>query len=137
MFYFLGLIGFYNTVASFILLILFNYLGWEIYMWPSDNQTWFLMSMYAVGACIIVYCWAKSTIYLGPVISFSLYTLMTFPFVIWFDIVVVNEPVEISTVYFIGCSLILFVFFIITWLEFAEETEPEADSFKQMEVANS
>ena len=62
---------------------------------------------------------------------------MTFPFVIWFDIVVVKEPVEISTVYFIGCSLILFVFFIITWLELAEETEPEADSFKQMEVANS
>lgn len=93
--------------------------------------------MYAVGACIIVYCWAKSTIYLGPGISFSFYTLITFPFVIWFDIVVVQEPVEITKVYFVGCSMILFVFIIITWLELAEETELEAESFKQVEVANS
>ncbi len=121
MFCFLGFIGLYNTVASFILLFLFDYFGWEIFTWPPDVDAWLIMTMYAISGFMIVFCWAKSTIFLGPGITCSFYAIMTFPIVIWFDIVVVDEPVEITVVYYVGSGLILFVFVIITWLDWVED----------------
>ncbi len=121
MFCFLGFIGLFNTVASFLLLIMFDYFDWEKFRWPPDFDAWLIMTMYAVSEIIVVYCWAKADVFLGPGISSSIYAMITYPFVIWFDIVVVDEPVKITAVFYVGCCLVIFVFLTITYINLAED----------------
>ena len=131
---FIGFIGVYNAIICFLLLFLFDNFGWERFAWPPDVDTWLIMTMYAVSGFMMVYCWAKSTVFLGPGITCSFYAMMTFPFVIWFDIVVVDEPIRITAVYYGGSALILVVFIVITFLDWVETQKHQDDHFKQMEV---
>ena len=80
---FLGFVGVYNTLLSLAVLIACHYLGWSTFLWPPNIQTWLIMTMYAVCSFIIVFCWAKASICLGPVLAYSFYTLLTFPIIIW------------------------------------------------------
>jgi hypothetical protein len=75
------------------------------------------MTMYAVCSFIIVFCWAKASISLGPVLAYSAYTLLTFPIIIWQDIASVNDPVVVSGVYIFGAVLIVIAFVAITVLD--------------------
>lgn len=114
---FLGFVGLFCATINFVLLVIFNYIGWETFEWPPKSSTWICMTMYAIQGFTMEYCWAKAAVNLGPVACVSFYTILTFPITIWFDVVVVDEPVVISTVYIIGCSLILLAFTVITILD--------------------
>ena len=114
---FLGFVGLYCTAISGIMLVVFDYFEWETFEWPPNSTTWMVMTMFATSGFVIEYCWAKAAVNLGPVACVSFYTIITFPITIWFDVVVVDEPVVISTVYIIGCSLVLLAFTVITILD--------------------
>ncbi len=75
------------------------------------------MTMYAVCSFIIVFCWAKASICLGPVLAYSLYTLLSFPIIIWQDIANEGDPVVVSGTYIFGAVLIVLAFVAITVLE--------------------
>ena len=99
------------------MLVVFEYFEWETFEWLQNSTTWMVMIMFATLGFVIEYCWAKAAVNLGPVACVSFYTIITFPITIWFDVVVVDEPVVISTVYIIGCSFVLLAFTVITILD--------------------
>jgi hypothetical protein len=115
---FLGIVGVQDTLLSFSALAAFHYLGWLTFEWPPNMQTWLIMTMYAVCSFIVGYCWARASIRLGPALAFSMYTLLTFPIIIWQDLSNDSEPVEVSEMYLLGAVLIVIAFIAITVLDF-------------------
>jgi hypothetical protein len=75
------------------------------------------MTLLATTCLIVTYCWAKSSVYLGPVATFSYYTILTLPFTLWFDVFVVDEPVQITILYLLGAVILLIAFTCITVMD--------------------
>ena len=76
--YFLGFVGLCNDVILAVLLVIFNYTGFETFEWPP-NDTLLLLSINAFfGTFISDYCWARSVLLLGPFVT-TMGITITFP----------------------------------------------------------
>lgn len=83
--WFLGFVGLINDVIILPFLFLFNYIGFEPFQWPN-HQTIVLLTINAIfGTVISDYCWAKSVVLLGPLVTVLGITL-TFPISLAVDV---------------------------------------------------
>lgn len=82
--YFLGFVGLINTVGLLPLFPIFNYTGVEIFEWPNHQATVGLTVNAILGTVISDYCWAKSVVLLGPLLT-TLGITFTIPISMIFD----------------------------------------------------
>jgi solute carrier family 35 protein F5 len=82
--YFLGFVGLFNTVGLLPLFPIFNYTGYEIFEWPSMYVVKGLTINAILGTVISDYCWAKSVVLLGPLLT-TLGITLTIPISMVFD----------------------------------------------------
>lgn len=112
--YFLGFVGLCNDVLLLVLLVIFNYTGFETFEWPPKD-TLVLLSVNAfIGTFISDYCWGKSVILLGPFIT-TLGITVTFPLSAIFD-TLVNDA-KFTWLYLLGSILIFAAFAVIITTE--------------------
>ncbi len=116
--YFLGFVGLSNDVLLLVLLWIFNATGFETFEWPPGN-TLLLLSINAFfGTFISDYCWGKSVILLGPLIT-TLGITLTFPLSAIFDSIV--NGTKFSWLYLLGSILIFSAFGVILFKDFANK----------------
>lgn len=76
--YFLGFVGLFNAICLLPLFPILNSLGWETFEWPNSSAIQDLAINAILGTVISDYCWAKSVVLLGPLIT-TLGISMTIP----------------------------------------------------------
>ena len=105
--WFLGFVGLINDVVILPFFFLFNYLGLETWEWPN-HQTLVLLTVNAVfGTVISDYCWAKSVVLLGPLVTVLGITL-TFPISLAVDVSRNHE--SFTWQYYVGSFMIFLAF---------------------------
>ena len=82
--YFLGFVGLINDVLLLPLFPLFNYTGLEVFEWPNGKTLLFLTINAFFGTFVSDYCWARSVVLLGPLIT-TLGITLTFPISYLYD----------------------------------------------------
>ena len=101
--YFLGLVGLFNTVLLIPLFVVFDVTGYEVFEWPN-KQAILSMTLNAImGSVISDYCWAKSVVLLGPLIT-TLGIACTIPVSMVVDSFYNNK--HFSWMYYLGTVLI-------------------------------
>ena len=71
---------------------------------------------------MLVYCWVKAVVGLGPNLASSTYTLITLPLIIVLDFYFDDEIYsQITNMYILGSFLVLSAFFAISIMELHEE----------------
>ena len=82
---FLGFVGLINDFLLLPLFPLFNWIGLEIFEWPSGHTLVLLTVNAIIGTVLSDYCWARSVVLLGPLIT-SLGITLTFPLSLFIDL---------------------------------------------------
>ena len=120
--YFLGFVGLCNDVILIPLLIIFDVTGFESFEWPP-KETFLLLSVNAFfGNFVSDYCWGKSVILLGPLVT-TLGLTLTFPLSAIFDALV--NGAEFTWLYFLGSVLIFAAFGIIFTVDWRKKRKLE------------
>lgn len=97
---------------------IFDWLGIEKFEWPN-RKTFILLSVNAlIGTVISDYCWARSVVLLGPLIT-CLGITLTFPISLTIDVWSNGE--SFSWQYYVGSLLIFTAFGGIITLDYREE----------------
>ena len=76
--YFLGFVGLFNLVILLPIFPLFHYTGIETFEWPNKAALAEMTLNAVIGTVISDFCWAKSVVLLGPLIT-TLGIAMTIP----------------------------------------------------------
>ena len=82
--YFLGFVGLFNSLCLLPLFPIFNFTGIETFEWPSMKVIQGLTLNAILGTVISDYCWAKSVVLLGPLLT-TLGITLTIPISMIFD----------------------------------------------------
>ena len=115
--YFLGFVGLLNDILLIPLFVIFNYTGFEIFEWPT-KETLLLLSVNAFfGTLVSDYCWARSVVLLGPLIT-TLGITLTFPISGCYDIIYGGR--KFTAIYFVGSFLIFLAFGVIVCYDYRE-----------------
>ena len=105
--WFLGFVGLINDVAILPFFFIFNWIGFEKWEWPN-HQTLILLTVNAIiGTVISDYCWARSVVLLGPLVTVLGITL-TFPISLTIDVLVNNKT--FTWEYYVGTLCIFGAF---------------------------
>lgn len=116
--YFLGFVGLINVFLLLPLFPIFNALGIEEFSWPNSTTLMFLTLNALIGTFISDYCWARSVVLLGPLIT-TLGISLTIPLSLvsssFFD------HIKFSWLYLLGSAMILSSFLVIAYINFKEE----------------
>jgi len=108
---FLGFVGIFNDVIMLPVILIFNWTGLETFEWPN-RETWLLLSTNAlIGTVISDYCWARSVVLLGPLIT-SLGITLTFPISLMIDVFYHGKT--FTFLYILGSIFIFTAFGVIT-----------------------
>ena len=67
--YFLGFVGLFNFICLIPLIFLLNFSRIEIFEWPNTSALKELILNAVLGTVIADYCWAKSVVLLGPLLT--------------------------------------------------------------------
>lgn len=115
--YFLGFVGLLNNILLLPLFFIFNATGFETFEWPN-RQTFLLLSLNAFfGTLVSDYCWARSVVLLGPLVT-TLGITLTFPISGIYDKFVNKDK---FTVTYFGGSLLIFISFgVIVYFDYRE-----------------
>ena len=108
--YFLGFVGLMNDVFLLPLFPIFNYTGLEHFKWPSSTTLLYLTVNAFFGTFVSDYCWARSVVLLGPLIT-TLGITLTFPISGIYDIYYKGD--SFTALYFLGSFLIFLAFGVI------------------------
>lgn len=76
--WFLGFVGLINDVVILPFFFIFNWLGIEKFQWPNRETLGLLTANAIIGTVISDYCWARSVVLLGPLVT-CLGITLTFP----------------------------------------------------------
>ena len=129
--YFLGFVGLFNAVCLLPLFPILNATGWEKFEWPNQTAVWSLLLNALLGTVISDYCWAKSVVLLGPLLT-TLGIALTIPISMLVDSFTKDK--KFTWEYYLGSSLILGSFFAMSFLDYRKsrnknrETEIERKS---------
>lgn len=116
--WFLGFVGIINDIAILPLFFIFNWTGLEVFEWPNQ-KTFIILTINAlIGTVISDYCWAKSVVLLGPLIT-SLGITLTFPISLILDCIVNDK--SFSWAYYLGSFFIFGAFGGILFIDYREQ----------------
>ena len=115
--YFLGFVGLFNDILLLPLFFIFNATGFETFEWPTKKTLLLLSANAFFGTLVSDYCWARSVVLLGPLIT-TLGITLTFPISGFYDIFVNND--EFTPIYFVGSILIFSAFAVISYYDYRE-----------------
>ena len=115
--YFLGFVGLSNDVLLLPLFFIFNATGIETFEWPTKKTLLLLTGNAFFGTLVSDYCWARSVVLLGPLIT-TLGITLTFPICTGYDILVNKD--EFTAIYFVGSLLIFAAFGVISFYDYRE-----------------
>ena len=113
--YFLGFVGLFNMVLLLPIFPILHYTGLEEFEWPNKAAMAEMSLNAVIGTVISDFCWAKSVVLLGPLIT-TLGIAMTIPISIIVDSF--YESRHFTWEFYIGSVLILLSFFIMTYLDY-------------------
>jgi solute carrier family 35, member F5 len=105
---FLGLLGLCNIVLLLPLFPILNYTGIEPFEFPHWRTLAYLTLNAIIGTCISNFCWAKSVLILGPLIT-QLGITLTIPLGMLATSLI--SKVHFSFLYFFGAFLVFASFF--------------------------
>jgi solute carrier family 35 protein F5 len=112
--YFLGFVGLFNLIALLPLFFIFNYTGIETFEWPN-NQALLSLSINAIlGTVISDYCWAKSVVLMGPLVT-TMGISLTIPISIVVDKIYGEK--QFNWMFFMGSAMILTSFLVISSID--------------------
>lgn len=114
---FLGLVGFFNFILLLPLFFIFDYYGIEKFEWPSQHVLMILTLNAVLGTVISDYCWAKSVVLLGPLMT-TLGIGLTIPLGIIVDIC--QDKKQINLPYLVGTLFILGAFLALSTKDFID-----------------
>ena len=84
--WFLGFVGLINDIAVLPFFFVFNWIGLETFEWPNKETLILLSANALIGTVVSDYCWARSVVLLGPLIT-ALGITLTFPISLTIDLV--------------------------------------------------
>ena len=116
--WFLGFVGLINDVTILPLFFIFNWIGIEKFQWPNKETFWLLTVNALIGTFLSDYCWARSVVLLGPLVTVLGITL-TFPISLTIDLLSKGET--FSWQYYVGSVLIFAAFGGIVTIDHLEE----------------
>ena len=138
---FFGFVGLINIVLLLPLFPVFHYTGVEELEFPNKKTVLFLTINALLGTVVSDYCWAKSVVLLGPLIT-TLGMSMTIPLGMISDNFF--GDVSFSVFYFIGSAAILAAFVTVTIDDYRltkreerEEREKEQAKMQQATIEAS
>jgi solute carrier family 35, member F5 len=115
---FLGFVGLVNDVLLLPLFPLFDWIGLEEFAWPSGHTLLLLTINAIIGTVLSDYCWARSVVLLGPLVT-SLGITLTFPLSLFIDLLVKNK--HFTWLYYLGSAMIIAAFAVISWSSYKEQ----------------
>ena len=126
--YFLGFVGLFNSVFLLPLFPLLNLLKIEEFEWPNESALKCLVLNAILGTVISDFCWAKSVVLLGPLLT-TVGISMTIPISMLVDAQYSDK--EFSSTYYIGSLFILGSFFALTYLDYHESKSTQQNDEEQ------
>ena len=97
---------------------IFDWIGIETFQWPN-HETFVLLTVNAIfGTVISDYCWARSVVLLGPLVT-CLGITLTFPISLTID--VLSNGQTFTWQYYVGSALIFIAFGGIVLIDYQEE----------------
>lgn len=115
--YFLGFVGLINDVLLLPLFLLFNWTGFEVFEWPNSKTLLILTINAFFGTFVSDYCWARSVVLLGPLIT-TLGITLTFPISYLYDLKVKDGT--FTAIYFLGSFFIFLAFFVVVLKDYMD-----------------
>jgi solute carrier family 35 protein F5 len=116
--WFLGFVGLINDVIILPFFFIFNWTGIEPFEWPN-RETFVLLTVNALfGTVVSDYCWARSVVLLGPLVTVLGITL-TFPISLTIDLL--SNDQTFTWQYFVGSALIFTAFGGIVLIDYLDE----------------
>ena len=112
---FLGFVGLINDFLLLPLFPIFNAIGLEIFEWPSGHTLLLLTINALIGTVISDYCWARSVVLLGPLIT-TLGITLTFPLSLFVDLV--GKHKHFTWLYYVGSAMIFGAFGVISFVDY-------------------
>ena len=109
---FLGFVGLFNDILLLPVIYLFDFTGIEPFEWPNQQTLLMLTANALFGAVISDYCWARSVVLLGPLMT-TLGTTLTFPISLFIDVCYHGK--KFTWLYFLGSACIFTAFGVITF----------------------
>mmetsp|Transcript_12909 Transcript_12909/g.11431 ORF Transcript_12909/g.11431 Transcript_12909/m.11431 type:complete len:136 (-) Transcript_12909:31-438(-) len=106
----LAWIGIFSTIAFWPLIFIFHYTGIEIFELPHGINAAYMAINIVFGTLLLEYCWGRSTILLGPLLT-NTSAILVVPISILVDSLWIGD--SFSWMYFIGTGLILIGFLLI------------------------
>jgi len=108
---FLGFVGLFNDVLILPVIFIFNWTGIEPFEWPNQQALKLLTMNAVLGTVVADYCWARSVVMLGPLVT-TLGLTLTFPICLMID--VFHNGKSFTWLYFLGSACIFTAFGVIT-----------------------
>lgn len=116
--------GLINIVMLFPLFPIFHATGLETFEWPNGRAILFLSVNAFVGTFISDYCWARSVVLVGPLVT-TLGISLTIPLSIVASSLLDN--MRFSWLYFCGSVLIFLSFIVISFINYKEEKKKKME----------
>jgi solute carrier family 35, member F5 len=114
-----------NDIAVLPFFFVFNWIGLETFEWPNKETLVLLSANALIGTVVSDYCWARSVVLLGPLIT-ALGITLTFPISLTIDLV--QNDKDFSWEYYVGSLLIFGSFVSIVILDWqAEKRKKQAE----------
>ena len=121
--WFLGFVGLFNDIAILPLFLIFNATGFETFEFPNSHTLLLLTVNALVGTVLSDYCWARSVVLVGPLIT-SLGITLTFPISLMLDVFVNGK--SFGWVYFAGSFCMFSSFIGIVIMDYTDAAKKAA-----------
>jgi solute carrier family 35 protein F5 len=112
---FLGFVGLINDIILLPLFPIFNWIGLETFAWPNGQTTLLLTVNALIGTVLSDYCWARSVVLLGPLVT-TLGITLTFPLSLLVDLI--GKHKSFTWLYYVGSAFIFAAFGVISFVDY-------------------
>ena len=129
--YFLGFVGLFNAVCLIPVFPILNVADIEKFEWPNKTATEGMLLNAVLGTVISDYCWAKSVVLLGPLLT-TLGIALTIPISMIVD--GFSNKKHFTWQYFLGSVLILGSFFTISYLDYRNKRREKQETRSEREA---
>ena len=114
----LGFIGLLSMVTFWPLLLIFHSTGIEKFEIPNATIVPRLVANIVIGTLMFDYCWAKTNILLGPLLS-NVLSIISVPLGIIIDSL--WKDVKFNLMYYLGTGLVFLGFVLIAYRNYCEK----------------
>ena len=116
----MGLVGLFNIVLFIPLFPILHFTGIESFKWPNSEALGALVLNAILGTVISDFCWAKSVVYVGPLIT-TLGIALTIPLAMLVDSFYTHK--KFSGMYFLGSFFIIGGFLLLSVKDYYSNKE--------------